>query len=192
MTFGTLEVYNLINLRNISNMNIEKFCLKWNEFDENIRHSFQALGHQQNLFDVTLATDDGHKIEAHRVILSSRNDFFSDVLSKCTRTNMLVYLKGIAKSNPENIIDCLYNGETFVTQDELNLFLLTAQELKVKGLQTVDDKTNNTLTEPNIEEPKFTNQSLISTREAESYLSPQQNKKNEIILVNDTESTRLG
>ena len=52
MTFGTLEVYNLINLRNISNMNIEKFCLKWNEFDENIRHSFQALGHQQNLFDV--------------------------------------------------------------------------------------------------------------------------------------------
>ena len=122
-------------------MDSEKFCLKWNEFEENIRHSFQGLRHQQKLFDVTLATDDGHQIEAHRVILSSGSDFFGDVFSKCMQTNMLVYLKGIAKSELENIIDFLYNGETFVTQEELNSFLVTAQELKVKGLQTVDDET---------------------------------------------------
>ena len=124
-------------------MNTEKFCLKWNEFEENIRHSFQGLRHQQKLFDVTLATDDGHQIEAHRVILSSGSDFFSDIFSKCTQTNMLVYLKGILKPELENIIDFLYNGETFVTQEELNSFLVTAQELKVKGLQTVDHEIND-------------------------------------------------
>jgi len=121
------------NRRIISSMNTDKFCLKWNEFEDNIRHSFQALRHKQKLFDVTLATDDGHQIDAHRVILSSGSDFFGDVFSKCTQTNMLVYLKGILKSELENIIDFIYNGETFVTQQELNSFLVTAQELKVKG-----------------------------------------------------------
>ena len=136
-----IKSLHLINRRIILRMNTEKFCLKWNEFEENIRHSFQGLRHQQKLFDVTLATDDGHQIEAHRVILSSGSDFFSDVFSKCAKSNMLVYLKGILKPELENIIDFLYNGETFVTQEELNSFLVTAQELKVKGLQTVDDET---------------------------------------------------
>ena len=69
-------------------MNPEKYCLKWNEFEENIGHSFQGLRHQQKISDVSLATDDGHQIEAHRVILSSGSDFFSDVFSKRTQINI--------------------------------------------------------------------------------------------------------
>merc|ERR1712142_1133057 len=182
------------NRCNISGMDAEKFCLKWNEFEENIRHSFQALRHQKKLFDVTLATDDGHQIEAHRVILSSGSDFFYDIFTKCAQTNMLVYLKGIPKSELEYIIDFLYYGETFVTQDELNSFLTTAQELKVKGLQTLDEETTNIELKPNIEEPDFTKQSLISPKVGESYLSTVQNKvsySNEIILANDDEESDI-
>merc|ERR1719309_1588569 len=148
-------------------MDSEKFCLKWNEFEENIRHSFQGLRHQQKLFDV---------------------------FSKCTQTNMLVYLKGILKSELENIIDFLYNGETFVTQEELNSFLITAQELKVKGLQTVDDETNTFDSKPNFEEPEFTRQSIISPEETKSNLSPRLNKvfsNNEIILADDDDESNI-
>merc|ERR1719309_1440442 len=148
-------------------MDSEKFCLKWNEFEENIRHSFQGLRHQQKLFDV---------------------------FSKCTQTNMLVYLKGVLKSELENIIDFLYNGETFVTQEALNSFLVTAQELKVKGLQTVVDETNTIESKQNIEQPELKNQSLMSSKETESYLSPQQSKvfsNNEIILDYDEEDSNI-
>merc|ERR1719481_596322 len=52
---------------------------------------------------------------------------------------MLVYLKGISKSELENITNFLYDGETFVSQNQLSAFLETAQELKVKGLQTIEE-----------------------------------------------------
>ena len=35
---------------------MEKFCLKRNEFETNIRESFRNLRKEERLFDVTLAT----------------------------------------------------------------------------------------------------------------------------------------
>ena len=57
---------------------MEKYCLKWNEFEANIRESFKKLRDEQRLFDVTLATDDGKIIPAHKMILSAGSNFFND------------------------------------------------------------------------------------------------------------------
>ena len=75
---------------------MDKYDLKWNSFEENIRNYFRKLRDDQKLFDVTLATDDGHHIQAHKVILSAGSHFFSDIFQKSNHTNMLVYLKGIS------------------------------------------------------------------------------------------------
>ena len=109
-------------------MDTEKFCLRWNQFEENIRNSFKVLRNEEKLFDVTLATDDGHQIQAHRVILSAGRDFFTNIFSKCNQSNMLVYLKGIKRKELEHITHFLYNGETSVTQDELGLFLTRSRD----------------------------------------------------------------
>jgi len=124
-------------------MHTEKYCLKWNEFEENIRNYFTALRSEQKLFDVTLATDDGHQIQAHKVILSSGSDFFSDIFSKFDKPDMFVYLKGITRTDLENITNFLYNGEAFVSQQELPTFLEITQELKVKGLKNVEDSNSD-------------------------------------------------
>merc|ERR1719318_1577124 len=87
------------------------------------------------LFDVTLATDDGQHMKAHKMILAAGSDFFSDVFQKTDHNNMLIYLKGISSAELENIADFLYNGEANIFQGELTQFLETARELKVKGLQ---------------------------------------------------------
>ena len=42
---------------------MEKYCLKWNAFEVNIRESFRKLREEQRLFDVTLATDDNDYVE---------------------------------------------------------------------------------------------------------------------------------
>ena len=126
-------------------MHTEKICLKWNQFEEKIKLSFKDLRKEKKLFDVTLATDDGFQIQAHRIILSAGSDFFSDIFSNYSQPNMLVYLKGIGRTAIENLTNFLYNGETSVPQNELNTFLEAAHELKVKGLQTVEDDYNHEL-----------------------------------------------
>ena len=115
--------------------------------------SFRKLREEERLFDVTLATDNGHQIQAHKMVLSSGSNFVNDIFLKSNHTNMLIYLKGISSGELEQIADFLYNGETSCTQEELNKFLETGQELQVKGLQgnihgigqhLAEEKTPNT------------------------------------------------
>merc|ERR1712204_87009 len=114
--------------------NMEKFCLKWNDFEENIRESFKTLREEERLFDVTLATDDGQHIQAHKMILSAGSHFFSDIFMKTNHSNMLIYLKGISSAELVPVTDFLYNGEAFITQEYLTTFLETAKYLQIKGL----------------------------------------------------------
>ena len=112
----------------------DKFCLKWNEYDTNIRESFKKLRQDQRFFDVTLATEDGQQIQANKLILSAGSQFFNDIFVNSEHTNVLVYLKGIRSEHLEHVTDFIYNGEAFITQEELVQFLETGRELKVKGL----------------------------------------------------------
>ena len=114
---------------------MDKFCLKWNSFEENIRNYFRKLREDQRLFDVTLATDDGQHIQAHKVILSAGSHFFSDIFEKSNHTNMLVYLKGINSEKLEQVLDFIYNGEVSIGQEEIKVFIETGKELQVKGLE---------------------------------------------------------
>merc|ERR1719318_1501898 len=123
---------------------MEKHCLKWNDFQTNIRESFRKLREDQRLFDVTLATDDGHQIQAHKMILSAGSDFFNNIFMTTDHTNMLIYLKGVNRVELENVADFLYNGEASVAQEELSKFLETAQGLQVKGLQDDLPKSSET------------------------------------------------
>ena len=53
------------------------------------------------------------------MIFSAGSDFFSDVFKKSDHTNMLIYLKGISNADLDNVIDFLYNGEAFITQEDI-------------------------------------------------------------------------
>ena len=114
---------------------MDKYDLKWNAFEENIRNYFWKLKDDQRLVDVTLATDDGQHIQAHKVILSAGRHFFSDIFQKSNHTNMLVYLKGISSEKLEEVLDFIYNGEVSIGQEEIKVFIETGKELQVKGLE---------------------------------------------------------
>ena len=109
--------------------------MKWNEFNSNIRGYLRIIREDQRLFDVTLVTDDGQHIQAHKIILSAGSHFFSDIFLKSNQTNMLIYLKGIDSIQLEFILDFLFNGEAPVGQEELKEFLETGEELQVKGFE---------------------------------------------------------
>ena len=49
----------------------EKLCLQWNDFKDNVKSAFGNLREGSDFADVTLACEDGHQIEAHKVILAA-------------------------------------------------------------------------------------------------------------------------
>ena len=54
----------------------EKFCLKWNDFQQNMVNSFSDLRTEADFSDVTLVCDEDQHVEAHRIILMSSSPFF--------------------------------------------------------------------------------------------------------------------
>ena len=62
----------------MSTMPNEHFCLKWNNFQNNIVAALGNLKLDEDFVDVTLSCE-GQSIKAHKVILSACSDYFRDV-----------------------------------------------------------------------------------------------------------------
>ena len=114
-------------------METEKFCLRWNDFETNISTAFRELREDKDFFDVTLACED-EQIQAHKVILSACSPFFKTILKKHSHAHPLLYLKGIQYADLVSVLNFMYHGEVNVAQEELNVFLSIAEDLKIKGL----------------------------------------------------------
>jgi len=111
----------------------EKFCLKWNDFENNISVAFRDLRDEKDFFDITLACEDS-QIQAHKVILSACSPFFRNVLRNNPHQHPLIYLRGMKYSDLESVLNFMYHGEVNIAQEQLNSFLAVAEELRVKGL----------------------------------------------------------
>ena len=112
-------------------MGSEKFCLKWNDFESNISSSFRDLRHDNELFDMTLACEDGRKFEAHKVILATSSPFFQRILRDNKHSHLLIYMKGMKCDDLTAIVDFVYFGEANVYQENLGSFLAIAEELQL-------------------------------------------------------------
>ena len=119
----------------------EKFCLKWNDYDNNLSSSFKELRKDQHLCDVTLVTDDYQQLAAHKIVLSLSSEYFQSLFkSNSNGQNMLICLEGVTRQDVNNCIDYMYNGEVQISQDDLDRFLNVAQRFKIKGLLSTDEK----------------------------------------------------
>ena len=67
----------------------EKLCLKWHDFQENMKSSFRELKSDNDFADVTLACEDG-QFQAHKLILSTSSLFFRRVLKRTDKNLQLV------------------------------------------------------------------------------------------------------
>ena len=119
----------------------EKFCLRWNDFEENISSAFRHLRNDLDFCDVRLAVkDQARPLQAHKVILASCSPYFNNLLkdmnSEAGNPNGPFYLmmRGVTSTQLSLILDFMYYGEANVTQEDLDPFLALAEELEVRGL----------------------------------------------------------
>ena len=130
----------------------DQFSLRWNDFQENISSAFSSLRDDTDFTDVTLISEDGLQLQAHKVILSASSPFFMNIFKINRNPNPLLYLKGFKAKQLHSIIDFMYHGVAEIQQENLDGFLAVAEELQLKGLtgraQQKEECTKETMTNP--------------------------------------------
>ena len=162
----------------------EKFSLKWNDFQENISSAFHTLRDDTTFTDVTLISEDGQQLQAHKVILSASSPFFMNILKTNKHPNPLIYLKGFKAHQLYSIIDFMYHGVAEIYQENLDGFLAVAEELQLKGLtggnkqmdEQLGDFQNKATKNPN-KNTQIPNPTVSKDFEAELYYD-QDSKEN--------------
>ena len=112
----------------------EKFCLKWNDFKENVSNTFVTLRKDNYFTDVILACEEDKQVEAHKVILAASSTFFQNLLKRNKHEHPLIYMKGMKYEDLLTIVDFMYYGETNIYQENIDSFLSIAEDLCLKGL----------------------------------------------------------
>jgi len=111
----------------------EQFCLRWNDFQQCIKSTFQDLRDDNDYMDVTISCD-GEQVKAHKVILSACSLTFKTLLKKNPAPHPVIVLWDVSPRDLAAILDFMYHGEVNVKQDHLNSFLAVAERLRVRGL----------------------------------------------------------
>ena len=115
----------------------EQYCLRWNDFETNIKNALYELKEEKEFADVTLVCKDG-RVDAHKVILSAGSKFFQKILKENPHSKPLVYLKGVKISQLNSVLRFVYCGEASIATANLDSFLTLGEELEVKGLMNKD------------------------------------------------------
>jgi len=158
-------------------MTSEKFCLRWNAFENNISCAFRELRDDKDFFDVTLACAND-QIQAHKVIISACSPFFKNILRKNHHQHPLLYLKGVRYTDLQSVLNFMYHGEVNVAQDELNSFLAVAEDLQVKGLTQNQSTQQPKSKRDNQTTTKATPQPNIDHYQPQEFVTlPQQSQK---------------
>ena len=113
----------------------DKLRLQWKDFKENISSAFGDLRQDKELTDVTLVSEDGQQVEAHKVVLVASSPFFLNILKKNKHPHPLIYIRGVRPENLMTMVDFFYHGEAKVYQENLDSFLVLAEELQLNGLK---------------------------------------------------------
>jgi len=150
----------------------EKFCLRWNDFENNISLAFREIREEKDFFDCTISCG-SKQIQAHKLILSACSPFFRLILKQNPHQHPLLYLKGVQYSDLTAVLNFMYHGEVNVAQDELNSFLAVAEDLQVKGL-TQNNDSNSATSKPKLES------SVLQPSSSQSYSRQRPSKDLEV------------
>ena len=118
--------------------------LKASEFSRNAWESWMGVEKNSAFCDITLVSEDGHKVKAHKIILANSSLVFRSILMNNVNPVPLIYLRGVKFCSLSTILDFIYQGETNIKQENLQQFLDMAEDLKLEGLNP-KEKTDNIL-----------------------------------------------
>merc|ERR1712096_158545 len=130
------------NLEEKKNIRSEKLVLAGDDFGNDLMNVFKELANDEDFTNVTLVTDDGRILKAHKVVLSSFSPFFKTLLLNNVHQHPLLYLRGVQYEELKAILDFIYLGQTKVEMHKVTRFIDLATDLQIKGLRAESEPEN--------------------------------------------------
>lgn len=113
----------------------ECYVLKWDEFHSSVANSFTDLRNEEDFLDVTVAIDQDHQLQAHKVVLSASSPYFREILKRNPAQHpVLVMPPAIKFADLAAVVDFIYQGEVKIPINQVDDFVSLAQMLKIRGL----------------------------------------------------------
>ena len=104
----------------------------WHSYSDHLKELMHHMKTDDTFTDVTLVSDDGRKVRAHKVVLGASSPIIKDMMTREDKS--IVDLKGIAMEEIDSILQFIYLGEATLQPERMEVFLDAAQKLKVKEL----------------------------------------------------------
>ena len=118
------------------------YTFSWSRFESCRSNSFQDLLDHHDFADVTLVTEDGKFIKAHKVVIASGSSVMKRMFMENPHPHPLIYLTGVKYNEIQSIVTFMYLGQVEVGQDDLNNFMEIAAKFQIKGLVEEHSLTN--------------------------------------------------
>ena len=140
-------------------MTSEKFNLTWNDFEKCASNSLKDLLGEQDFVDVTLVSEDDKQIKAHKVVLSAWSPILKNILVRNPHQHPLIFLTGVKYQELEALVNYMYLGQAEICQNDLDIFMRSAELFKVKGLYR--EKKSEMLYENTLDDVSMNNQAKL-------------------------------
>ena len=109
----------------------------WRTYTDHLKELLHQMRTDNTFADVTLVSDDGRQVRAHKVVLGACSPTMRNLLTK--KDTNIIDLKGIALEEIDSILQFIYLGETTFHEERMKDFLYVAQKLRIKELFTEVD-----------------------------------------------------
>ena len=128
--------------------------ISWQDFESSSPEIIRNLWKDEDFSDVTLATDDGQIVRAHRVVLCSASSKLKKLLIAHKHDNPIVYLPDIDSGHLVNLVKFIYQGKCQIREEILEEFLNCGKSLGLENLtEYFRNKGNETLIQDQTKNP---------------------------------------
>lgn len=108
--------------------------IKWEHFESNFTSEFGPYYQNRHLSDVSIGTEDGIKIRAHKLVLCILSGYFRKIF-EMDSTSAFVFLPSIDSKIVKFVLYFMYYGSVNIPNKDLNAFKKAAAFLRLNGFE---------------------------------------------------------
>merc|ERR1712126_745384 len=172
------------------NMDGTNVNLNWADFSANLLDSLRETWSDDSFSDVTLVFDDETRIGANRTLLASISPLFKNVLKTKSSQNPYFFMFGLDSTMVKFLLDFVCTGQTEISKESLELFLTTAEKLKLKAFSDDIVRTIPDL-QANEDSLSFDENVVFNLDEEEEFLKDIEDDNKSVMTSDDVKVTDI-